>query len=69
IFAPTDESVRLAAVPTDAEAHEIPLYEERLWSRTYVGQGDIVLVTILPQGGGGSQSGAKIGLMVASIAL
>lgn len=69
IFAPTDESVRLAAVPADAEAHEIPLYEERLWSRTYVASGDIVLITILPQGGGGSQSGAKIGLMVASIAL
>lgn len=68
ILLPTEDSVRLKAVPADAERHEIAEYEARLWSRTYIEPGDTVLITIEPQGGQGN-SGAKIGMTVAMIAL
>ena len=69
IFAPTEETIKLRAMPAGIEAHDAPLYEDRLWSRTYVAGDDLVLITVLPQGGGGGNSGAKIGLTVAAIAL
>ena len=61
IFAPTEESVWLP------EANEA--YPGRTWADRAVARDEIVLFTLLPQGGSGSQSGAKIGMAVAAIAL
>lgn len=61
IFAPTEDSVWLP------EADKA--YPGRTWADRAVARDEIVLFTALPQGGSGSQSGAKIGLAVAALAL
>lgn len=68
ILAPTSESIYFPSIPDEARPHERDDFAARLYGARRVEKGEIVLVTVLPAGGG-RNSGAKIGMTVAMIAL
>lgn len=70
VLAPTNETIRVRpkSIPKGLKPDARKEWENRLWRNTTVRKDEIVLITILPQGGRGGGAG-KIALTIASIAL